>query len=93
MVTERDGVLLLMLMGNAVLDAVTTSAHLTEVVTKPAAAILGLVSAMVSAATGVYVVWSREPPTERSVHAGRPVKPLVDDTARGYTARDDVDVA
>lgn len=61
MVTRRDRILLVMLMGNAILDAMTTSAHLAEVASKPVVSIFGLVSAGMSAATGVYVVWSKEP--------------------------------
>lgn len=64
MVTRRDATLLVLLMCNAALDAMTTSAHLSEVASKPVVATLGLVSSGLSAATGVYVVWSKEP-TER----------------------------
>lgn len=62
MVTHRDRMLLILLMCNATVDAVTTSAHLSEVASRPVVAAFGLVSAGLSAATGVYVVWSKDPP-------------------------------
>lgn len=61
MVTKRDKTLVALLMLNATMDAITTSAHLTEVASRPVVAVFGLISAGLSAATGVYVVWSRDP--------------------------------
>lgn len=61
MVTRRDRWLLLMLMSNAATNAVTSSAYLTEIANRPTVAVVGLVSAALSAATGVYVVATREP--------------------------------
>lgn len=61
MVTRRDRALLIMLMVQAALDTAAMSAHLTQVLPPWGVAMVGLVSAMMSAATGVYVVASREP--------------------------------
>jgi hypothetical protein len=60
-VTRRDKTLVLLLMANASMDAIVTSVHLSEVASRPVVAIFGLISAGLSAATGVYVVWSRDP--------------------------------
>jgi hypothetical protein len=60
MVTRRDRWLLIMLMLNAAVNAVTSSAYLVEIADRTTVAVIGLVSAALSAATGVYVVSSRE---------------------------------
>lgn len=61
MVTHRDKWLLIMLMVNASANAITSSAYLTELASRSVVAGIGLLSAALSAATGVYVVASREP--------------------------------
>lgn len=61
MVTKRDRVLIILLMGQAALDTAATSAHLTELAPSWTVAAVGLVSAMMSSATAVYVVATREP--------------------------------
>lgn len=63
MTTRRDSRILLLLMANAALNAGNTAGFMTEIAPHWASALLAMVSAMFSAATGVYVVATQEPPT------------------------------
>lgn len=62
MTTRRDSKILLLLMLNAALNAANTSAYLGQFAPKWAVAVVGLASAMFSAATGVYVIATQDPP-------------------------------
>lgn len=61
MVTKRDKVLVVLLMADAAFKTVAASALLTQVASTVVVSTFGLISAATSAATGVYVVWSRDP--------------------------------
>lgn len=61
MVTRRDRTLLLMLMFQAVFNTAAASAHLGQLLPPWGIALVGLLSSMISAATGVYVVMTQEP--------------------------------
>lgn len=63
MTTRRDSRILAFLMLNAALSAANTSAYLGEFAPRWVVAVVGLLSAMTSAATGVYVVATQEPPS------------------------------
>lgn len=60
MTTLRDSRIILFLMINAALNAAATTAFLSEVAPKWFVAIVGLLSAMWSAATGIYVTVTQE---------------------------------
>lgn len=63
MTTKRDGRILAFLMANAALQAANTSVYLGQFAPPWVSAVVGLLSGMFSAATGVYVVASRETET------------------------------
>jgi hypothetical protein len=58
--TRRDGRIILFLMINAALNAASTTAYLSSIAPKGVTAVVGLVSAMWSAATGIYVTVTQE---------------------------------
>lgn len=60
MVTRRDSRIILLLMINAALNAANTSVFIGKFVPPWVAALVGMLGAMISAATGVYVVATRE---------------------------------
>lgn len=61
MQTRRDRVLIVLLMLNAALNAANTTTYLTELAPVWVVASVGLLAAMLSASTGVYVAITREP--------------------------------
>lgn len=63
MTTRRDNRIILFLMLQAMVSAANTSAYLTTLLPTRGVAAVGLLSVMLSAATGVYVTLTRE--TER----------------------------
>lgn len=60
MTTQRDSRIILFLMINAALNAASTTAYLGAIAPKWVIAIVGLISAMWSAATGIYVTVTQE---------------------------------
>lgn len=63
MTTRRDNKILLFLMVQAAVSAANASAYLAALLPPSGVALVGLLSVMLSAATGVYVTLTRE--TER----------------------------
>lgn len=63
MTTRRDNKILLFLMIQAAVSAANASAYLTTLLPSKGVAAVGLLSVMLSAATGIYVTLTRE--TER----------------------------
>lgn len=63
MTTRRDNRILLLLMVQAAVSAANASAYLTTLLDAKGVAAVGLISVMLSAATGIYVTVTRE--TER----------------------------
>lgn len=61
MQTRRDKTLIIALCIQAAMSAAATSALLSELFPRPVVAAVGLVSAMLSSATAVYVSLTREP--------------------------------
>jgi hypothetical protein len=60
MTTRRDGRILMFLMANAGLTAANTSAYLTAILPPKGVALVGLLSVVVSAMTGIYVTVTKE---------------------------------
>lgn len=60
MTTRRDSRILLLLMLNAALNAANTASFITTFAPPWLSALVAMISAMFSAATGVYVVATRE---------------------------------
>lgn len=60
MTTKRDNRILLLLMVQAMISAANASAYLTTLLPTKGVAAVGLLSVMLSAATGVYVTLTRE---------------------------------
>lgn len=60
MVTRRDRNLLVFLMIQASLDTAAASAHLAQLAPIWVVSLVSLISGMMSSATGVYVVFTRE---------------------------------
>lgn len=63
MTTRRDGKIMLFLMTDAGLKAASMSTYMADLLPSKWAAGIGLLSAMLSAVTGLYVTMTRE--TER----------------------------
>jgi hypothetical protein len=59
-VTRRDSRIILFLMINAALNAASTTAYLAQFAPKWIVAVVGLLSSMWSAATGIYVTVTQE---------------------------------
>jgi hypothetical protein len=60
MTTRRDGRILVLLMLNAAFNAMSTASFMTEVAPHWLSALAAMLAGMFSAATGVYVVATRE---------------------------------
>lgn len=60
MITRRDSRVLMLLMGNAALNAANTASFMTQFAPPWVSALVAMMSAMFSAATGVYVVATQE---------------------------------